>query len=123
MTACVLSYPDGFGPTYLDVDPARYDDRPAERRVSAHATAEGRVWQDFGAPDIDRQIRLRVDWMAAATLAAFRAKYQAVGQVWRWVDHRGQEYRVFFRSLIPERIRAHEAYRVELVFDVIEETA
>jgi len=120
MAECCLSYPDESEPTYLDEDPSRYDDRPAERRASTQATAEGRVWQDFGAPDVDRQIRLRTDWMSTDTLAAFRAKYEAVGQIWRWVDHRGHEYRVFFRALVPERIRGNEAYVVEMTFDVVE---
>lgn len=121
MPQCALSYPDGSDPTYLDEAPSFYDDRPAERRASAHATAEGRVRQDFGAADVDRRIRLRTDWMSADTLSAFQAKYEVTGQVWRWVDHQGSEYRVFFRELVPERIRGHEAYRVELTFDVIEE--
>jgi len=119
-STCVLSEVDGSDPTYLDEDPALYDDGPAERRVSAHATADGRVWQDFGALGVDRQIRLRTDWMAQGTLDAFTAKLAQVGTLWRWVDNQGHEYRVFFRSLNPERIRGHDAHRVEMVFDVIQ---
>ncbi len=119
-STCVLSELDSSDPTYLDEDPITYDDGPAERRVSAQPTAEGRVWQDFGAFDVDRQIRLRTDWMSGTTLAAFRAKFAQVGKLWRWVDNRGHEYRVLFRSLNPERIRGHDAHRVEMVFDVVE---
>jgi hypothetical protein len=121
MAPCALSYPDGTSPTALDENPSLYEDGPAERRLSSHATFGGeRVWQDFGAPERDRRIRLRTDWMSQATLDAFAAKYALVGQLWRWVDHVGHEYRVVFRALSPERIRGHEAYRVEVVFDVIE---
>jgi len=119
-STCVLSEIDGSDPTYLDEDPIQYDDGPAERRASAHATADGRVWQDFGAPDVDRQIRLRTDWMGEATLDALKAKLAQIGKFWRWVDNQGHEYRVFFRALNPERIRGHAAYRVEMVFDVVE---
>ncbi len=86
--------------------------------MSALATAESRVWQDFGALDVDRQIRLRTDWMAQDTLDDFKAKFAQAGKLWRWVDTQGHEYRVLFRSLNPERIRGHDAYRVEMVFDV-----
>ena len=119
-STCVLSEIDGSNATYLDEDPILYDDGPAERRASAHATADGRVWQDFGALDVDRQIRLRTDWMTQSTLDAFSAKFAQVGTVWRWVDGSGHEYRIFFRALNPERIRGHAAYRVEIVFDVVE---
>ena len=119
-STCVLSEIDGSDPTYLDEDPIQYDDGPVERRASAHATADGRVWQDFGAPDVDRQIRLRTDWMGEATLDALKAKLAQIGKFWRWVDNQGHEYRVFFRALNPERIRGHAAYRVEMVFDVVE---
>ena len=119
-STCVLSEVDGSEPTYLDEDPALYDDGPAERRASAHATADGRVWQDFGAPDVDRQIRLRTDWMGEATLDALKAKLAQIGKFWRWVDNQGHEYRVFFRALNQERIRGHSAFRVEMVFDVVE---
>jgi len=119
-STCVLSEVDGSDPTSLDEDPILYDDGPAERRVSAHATAEGRVWQDFGALCVDRQIRLRTDWMTQETLDDFGGKFQQVGTVWKWVDNQGHEYRVLFRSLNPERIRGHEAYRVEMVLDVVE---
>jgi hypothetical protein len=117
---CFLSEIDGSSPTYLDEDPIQYDDGPAERRASAHATTDGRVWQDFGVLDVDRQIRLRTDWMSEATLDAVKTKFAQVGTVWRWVDNQGHEYRVFFRSLNPERIRGYAAYRVEMVFDVVE---
>ena len=120
MSACFLSAIDGSDPTYLDEGPILYDDGSAERRVSAHATADGRVWQDFGALDVDRQLRLRTDWMSQATLDAFEAKFAVTAQVWKWLDHKGHEYRVFFRALNPERIRGHDAYRVEMVFDVVE---
>ena len=120
MAACFLSETDGSDPSYLDEDPIQYDDGPAERRVSAHATADGRVWQDFGALDVDRQIRLRTDWMAQDTLDDFVSKFGVTGKIWRWVDNQEHEYRVLFRSLNPERIRGHDAYRVEMVFDVVE---
>jgi len=120
VSACFLSAIDGSDPTYLDEGPILYDDGSAERRVSAHATADSRVWQDFGALDVDRQIRLRTDWMSQATLDAFEAKFAVTAQVWKWLDHKGHEYRVFFRALNPERIRGHDAYRVEMVFDVVE---
>ena len=120
MAACFLSETDGSDPSYLDEDPIVYDDGPADRRVSAQATADGRVWQDFGALNVDRQIRLRTDWMSETTLDALKAKFGQVGKLWRWVDNQGNEYRVLFRSLTPERIRAHDAYRVEMVFDVVE---
>jgi DNA-binding IclR family transcriptional regulator len=119
-STCLLSEVDGSDPTYLDEDPIQYDDGPAERRASAYATADGRVWQDFGATDVDRQIRLRTDWMTQATLDAFKAQFAQAGKLWRWVDNQEHEYRVLFRSLNPERIRAHASYRVEMVFDVVE---
>jgi len=119
-STCVLSEIDGSNATYLDEDPIQYDDGPAERRVSTQATADGRVWQDFGAPDVDRQIRLRTDWMSETTLGAFKTKFVQVGNLWRWVDTQEHEYRVLFRSLGPERIRGQAAYRVEMVFDVVE---
>ena len=119
-STCVLSEIDGSDPTYLDEDPILYDNGPAERRASAHATADGRVWQDFGALEVDRQIRLRTDWMTQDTLDDFLTKFAQVGTLWRWVDNREHEYRVLFRSLNPERIRGHAAYRVEMVFDVVE---
>ena len=119
-STCVLSEIDDSDPTYLDEDPIVYDDGPAERRASAQATADGRVWQDFGVPDVDRQIRLRTDWMSETTFDALKAKFAQAGKLWRWMDNQGHEYRVFFRSLTPERIRAHAAYRVEMVFDVVE---
>ena len=119
-STCILSEVDGSEPTYLDEDPILYDNGPAERRASAHATADGRVWQDFGALEVDRQIRLRTDWMTQDTLDDFLTKFAQVGTLWRWVDNREHEYRVLFRSLNPERIRGHAAYRVEMVFDVVE---
>jgi hypothetical protein len=117
---CFLSEIDGSDSTYLDEAPILYDDGPAERRVSAHATADGRVWQDFGALDVDRQLRLRTDWMSEATLDALKTKFGSIAKLWRWVDNQGHEYRVLFRSLSPQRIRGHDAYRVEMVFDVVE---
>ena len=119
-STCVLSEIDGSNPTYLDEDPIQYDDGPAERRVSAQATADGRVWQDFGVLDVDRQIRLRTDWMTQDTLDDFASKFTSTGTLWRWVDNQEREYRVLFRSLSPDRIRGHDAYRVEMIFDVVE---
>lgn len=117
---CYLSNPDGSEATYFDEDPAWYDDGEPERRASSHVTFGGsRVWQDFGVTDVDRQIKLRTDWMTQATLEAFAAKFAQVGWVWKWRDHKGHEYRVFFRGLKPERIRGHEAHRIEMVLDVI----
>jgi len=119
-----MSKPDDSEKTHLDEEPALYEDGPAERRASSHATFGGsRVWQDFGAPGVDRQIRLRTDWMTETTLEAFVAKFAVVGQIWKWMDHKGREYRVFFRALMPERIRGHEAYRVEMLLDVVEAVA
>jgi hypothetical protein len=120
VAACFLSETDGSDPSYLDEDPIQYDDGPAERRVSAHATADGGVWQDFGALDVDRQLKLRTDWMTGDTLDDFVSKFGVTGKIWRWVDNQEHEYRVLFRSLNPERIRGHDAYRVEMVFDVVE---
>lgn len=121
MAACYMSKPDDTEKTYLDEDPVSYDDGPAERRASSHATFGGsRVWQDFGAKEVDRQIRLRTDWMSQGTLDAFKAKFAVTAQVWKWVDHKGHEYRVFFRALNPERIRGHDAYRVEMLLDVVQ---
>ncbi len=77
-STCVLSEVDGSNATSLDEDPIVYDDGPAVRRVSTQATADGRVWQDFGALDVDRQIRLRTDWMSETTLEAFKAYNQDV---------------------------------------------
>jgi len=119
-SACYLSSLDGSDPTYLDEDPIQYDDGPAERRVSAQATVDGRVWQDFGVLDVDRQLRLRTDWMTQDTLDDFVSKFAEIGTLWRWVDNQGHEYRVLFRSLNPQRIRGHNACRVEMVFDVVE---
>ena len=121
MAACYMSKPDDTEKTFLDEDPVSYDDGPAERRASSHATFGGsRVWQDFGAREVDRQIRLRTDWMTQSTLDAFEAKFAQVGLVWKWVDHKAHEYRVFFRGLNPERIRGHAAYRVEMLLDVVQ---
>lgn len=36
------------------------------------------------------------------------------------MDHKGHEYRVFFRALNPERIRGHDACRVEVLLDVVQ---
>jgi hypothetical protein len=119
-----MSKPDDTEKTYLDEDPISYDDGPAERRASSHATLGGsRVWQDFGAKDVDRQIRLRTDWMTQTTLDAFKAKFAQAAKVWKWVDHRGHEYRVFFRALNPERIRGHDAYRAEMLLDMVQVVA
>jgi len=120
-SACCLSLPDDSEQTFLDEGPAFYEDGPPERRASSHATfGGGKVWQDFGAADVDRQIRLRTDWMTQATLDDFAEKFATVGQIWRWVDDRGHEYLVVFRALNPERIRGYEAYQVEMAFDVVE---
>ncbi len=121
MASCFMSKPDDTEKTFLDEDPVSYDDGPAERRVSSHATFGGsRVWQDFGPKEVDRQIRLRTDWMTQSTLDAFESKFAQVGIVWKWVDHKAHEYRVFFRALNPERIRGHDAYRVEILLDVVQ---
>jgi hypothetical protein len=120
-SACYLSKPDDSEKTYLDEDPTAYDDAPPERRASSVATlGGGRVWQDFGARDVDRELRVRCDWMSQATLDALRAKYAAVGQLWKWVDHKGHDYRVFFADLRAERIRANAAYRVEMRLEVVQ---
>jgi hypothetical protein len=120
-SACYMSKPDGSEAVYLDEDPAYYDDGPAERRASSSPTlGGGRVWQDFGVHDVDREIRLRTDWMSEATLAALKAKYATTAQVWKWVDHKGHDYRVFFAELRPERIRGNAAYRVEMRLQVIQ---
>jgi len=120
MGVCYLSDLDGSGATYLDEDPALYEDGPSERRLSSHPTfGGGRVWQDFGAKTEDRRIRVRTDYMTQATLDAFRAKFEQTGKVWKWSDHRGNAYQVVFAVLNPERIQANAAYRVEMVLHVV----
>jgi len=120
-SSCYLSLPDDSEKTYLDEDPESYDDGPAERRMSSEETiGGGRVWQDFGAADVDRAIRLRTGWMTQATLDLFKAKFALVAQAWKWADHKGRVYLVVFRSMKPERIRGYEAYRVEMNLDVVE---
>jgi len=120
-STCYLSLPDGSERTYLDEDPETYDDGPAERRMSSEETiGGGRVWQDFGAQDVDRTIRVRTGWMTQATLDLFKAKFAVLAQEWKWADHKGRSYLVVLRSIKPERIRGYEAYRVEINLDVLE---
>ena len=119
---CILSELNDSSPTTLDVDPVVYEDGPAARRSSSHQTMDGaRVHQDFGAQTADRFARARTDWMETATLSALETKFATTGKVWKWVDHNGGAYQVFFRELRPERIRGQEAYQVEMVFDIIGE--
>jgi hypothetical protein len=118
---CCLKYPseETPAPTYLDWDPIQYEVTKA-RRSSTHVTmGGGRVHQDFGASDADRQINLRTDYMEAATLASFREKFAVVGQVWTWTDHEGDAYSVFFRELKATHLQGQEAFEVEMTFDVI----
>lgn len=116
-----MSLPDDSEKTYLDEDPESYDDGPPDRRMSSAETiGGGRVWQDFGAQDVDRTIRVRTGWMTQATLDLFKAKFAVVPQAWKWADHKGRAYLVVFRSIKPERIRGYEAYRVEMVLEVME---
>ena len=118
---CYLTDLEDAERTTFDEDPVVYEHGPAPRRSSSHETlGGGRVHQDFGAPTADREIRLRTDWMEQTTLSALQTKYAQVGTVWLWSDHLGGEYGVFFRELRPERIRGQAAYRVEMVFAVIE---
>ena len=119
-STCVLDYvlEEETDPTYLDVNPITYE-VPQPRRSSSHNTMSGRVHQDFGVSAADRQINLRTDWMEAATLTAFQTKFAVTGEVWKWTDHLEDSYLVFFRELRPERIRGYEAYRVEMVFEVV----
>jgi len=122
MALCYLDYveEEETDPTYLDVNPVEYAiSNP--RRSSSHPTMGGsRVHQDFGAQTADREIRLRTDWMEAATLEDFQEKFAVIGEVWKWADFEDNGYLVFFRSLVAERIRGHDAYQVEMTFDVIE---
>ena len=120
-STCILSLPDDTDPTTLDYDPAEYRDNPAPRRSSSQVTMGGdRVLQDFGANAPDREIWLRCDWVAQATLDALQSKFETTGQPWKWVDFKGNAYLVFFRTLAPERIRGQEAYQVEMWFDILE---
>lgn len=106
---------------YLDYDPISYDDNVAARRLSSHATfGGGRVWQDFGIADVDQQIRLRTEWMSGSTLTSFQTLYAALGTPYTWVDHKAGSYTVLFRELKAERIQGYDAYRVEMVLDVVE---
>ncbi len=117
---CCLKYPseETPDPTYLNYDPIVYE-VPQPRRSSSHDTLSGRVHQDFGALAADRQIRLRTDYMEAATLAAFQTKFAVLGQVWKWTDYKGDTWDVFYRELRWDRIQGYDAYRVEMTFEVI----
>lgn len=116
---CYLSEPDLSDQTFLDEDPAFYEDGPPERRASDHQTQDGTVRQDFAFATSDRSLRVRTDFMTTGTLAALQSKFAAIGKVWRWHDHRGADYDVFFRRLEPRRIRGNEAYVVEMTLDVV----
>lgn len=117
---CYMDSLDEDDPTYLDEDPAVYEDGPPERRMSSQTTFGGsRVWQDFGVAAADRQIRLRTDWMTQETLDDFRDKFEATATVWLWIDNRGNTYQVIFRTLNPQKIQGHDAYRVEMVLEVV----
>jgi len=116
---CYLSELDLSDQTFLDEDPAFYDDGPPERRTSDHQTQDGTVRQDFGFATSDRTLRLRTDFVTAATLVALNTKFAVAGKVWRWHDHRGADYDVFFQRLEPTRIRGNEAYVVEMTLDVV----
>ncbi len=117
--ASYLSELDLSDKTFLDADPAFYDNGPPERRASDHQTQDGTVRQDFGYETSDRRLRLRTDWMVTATLAAFVTKFAVVGKVWRWHDDLGADYNVFFRRLAPRRIPGNNAYVVEMTLDVV----
>ncbi len=119
--SCYLESPATGVRTYVDEDPARYDDAPPARRVSSHDTDGGtRVVQDFGVADCDRTLRASFGWMSGSTLAAFDACYRAVGAAWLWHDHKGRVYLVVVSSLKSERIRGHDAYRVDVELAVLE---
>jgi hypothetical protein len=122
-STCYLSQLDGSEKTYLTEDPAEYQDGSPERRQSSHAVADGRVWQDFGVATTDRTLEVRADYVTGAVLAELQSKFTQAGKVWLWHDHKGHEYRVFFRSLRSERIRGHDAYRLEMLLDVVEVVA
>jgi hypothetical protein len=117
---CCLRYPseETPDPTYLDYDPAEYT-VTLVRRSSSHPTLSGMVHQDLGVLSADSRINLRTDYMEAATLADFQTKFAVLGQVWKWDDHEGNTYDVFFIGLNPIHLRGVEAYQVEMVFAVI----
>lgn len=116
---CYLSELDLSDKTFLDADPAFYENGPPDRRASDHQTQDGTVRQDFAFAASDRSLRLRTDWMTTATLAAFEAKFGAVAKVWRWHDDQGADYDVFFRRLAPRRIPGNNAHVVEMTLDVV----
>jgi len=57
--------------------------------------------------------------MTQATLHALKVKFTVVAAIWKWMDHKGREYRVFFRTLNPECIPGCDAYRAEMLRDVV----
>jgi len=105
---------------YFDTEPNVYEDRLPERRCSRHVTESGVVTQDMGVFDADRTLRAQSDWNTATTFAAWESAFRLTGQVWQWVDSRENEYRVFFRELDHERIKGHDAYRITVLYDVVE---
>jgi len=118
---CCLSYPNDTDPTYLDFDPAEYTAGPPARRSSSHPTMDGsRVIQDFGVSDADREITLRTGWVEPGTLDDLREKFAVTGQAWKWTDHEGDSYLVFFRDLKADHLRGVEAFEVQMTFDVLE---
>ena len=104
MASCILAELDDTSPTVFDEDPDEYTVHAAARRMSSHPTqGGGRVWQDFGAPDCDRQIELHTGGMEAATYDALVAKYIQAGKQWKWTDHEGDSYQVVFREPAEHR--------------------
>ena len=105
---------------YFDTEPSVYEDRLPERSCSRHVTESGVVTQDMGVFDADRTLRAQSDWNTASTFAAWESAFRLAGQVWQWVDSRENGYRVFFRELDHERIKGHDAYRITVLYDVVE---
>ena len=103
----------------LDYDPSRYRVIPGRRRTSSFATmGGGRVHQDFGQAAKDRRIEMTVDWLADATVAGLEAKRDTVAETWKWHDHRGDDYEVFFLAM-QKRKRPTEGWIVNLEFAVV----
>lgn len=118
-----LSALDDSNKTTLDYDPSRYRVIPGRRRTSSFATMDGGlVHQDFGQQATDRTIEATVDWLADATVAALEAKRDTASATWKWHDHRGDDYEVFFLS-IEKRKRPTVGWIVELEFAVVADIA
>ena len=123
MSLCTIAEADGSNPISFDANPATYQVVPGERRMSVHPIVGDRLWQDFGSPGVDRQIKLHTDWMESSTLDDVLEAYQTTGAIWEWTDSAGTAYLVVFRSLEAVPIRGYAAYQVSIVFDVVEQVA